>query len=123
MCLGFALSEPLRRPRRRRCSHEGKRLLAEITLVLVLFSDASHVQFSQLKQSWRLPARMLLIGLPLSIVLGTLVTFLVSPEGGIAMALLTAAVLTPTDAALGQSVVTSANVPENSVKPSMSKAD
>jgi sodium/hydrogen antiporter len=59
-----------------------------------------------------LPARMLLIGLPLSIGLGTLVTFLVSPEGGLAMALLTAAVLTPTDAALGQSVVTSANVPE-----------
>jgi hypothetical protein len=54
---------------------EGKRLLAEMTLVLVLFSDASHVQFSQLKQSWRLPARMLLIGLPLSIGLGTLVTF------------------------------------------------
>jgi NhaP-type Na+/H+ or K+/H+ antiporter len=84
----------------------------KITLVLVLFSDASHVQFSQLKQSWRLPARMLVIGLPLSIALGTLVTWLVSPEGGIAMALLTAAVLTPTDAALGQSVVTSANVPE-----------
>lgn len=92
--------------------HEGKRLLAEITLVLVLFSHASHVQFTQLKQSWRLPFRMLVIGLPLSIALGTLVTWLISPEGGIAMALLTAAVLTPTDAALGQSVVTSANVPE-----------
>jgi NhaP-type Na+/H+ or K+/H+ antiporter len=112
MCLGFALSEPLRSAAPPEVLHEGKRLLAEITLVLVLFSDASHVQFSQLKQSWGLPARMLVIGLPLSIALGTLVTWLVSPEGGVAMALLTAAVLTPTDAALGQSVVTSANVPE-----------
>lgn len=112
MCFGYALSEQLRAAVPPDVMHEGKRLLAEITLVLVLFSDASHVQFSQLKQSWNLPARMLLIGLPLSIGLGTLVTFLVSPEGGIAMALLTAAVLTPTDAALGQSVVTSANVPE-----------
>ncbi len=112
MCLGFALSEPLRTAAPPEVLDEGKRLLAEVTLVLVLFSDASHVQFSQLRQSWRLPARMLLIGLPLSIGLGTLVTFLVSPEGGVAMALLTAAVLTPTDAALGQSVVTSANVPE-----------
>ena len=112
MCLGFALSEPLRMAAPPEVLDEGKRLLAEITLVLVLFSDASHVQFSQLKQSWTLPARMLLVGLPLSIGLGTLVTFLVSPEGGIAMALLTAAVLTPTDAALGQSVVTSAKVPE-----------
>lgn len=112
MCLGYGLSEQLRTAVPPEVMHEGKRLLAEITLVLVLFSDASHVRFSQLKQSWSLPARMLLIGLPLSIGLGTLVTWLVSPEGGIAMALLTAAVLTPTDAALGQSVVTSANVPE-----------
>ncbi|MGJ8570856.1 MAG: cation:proton antiporter [Hoeflea sp.] len=112
MCLGYALSEQLRGAAPPDVLHAGKRLLAEITLVLVLFSDASHVQFSQLKQSWRLPFRMLVIGLPLSIGLGTLVTWLISPEGGIAMALLTAAVLTPTDAALGQSVVTSANVPE-----------
>ncbi|MCZ4288578.1 cation:proton antiporter [Hoeflea alexandrii] len=112
MCFGYALSEQLLAAVPPDVMHEGKRLLAEITLVLVLFSDASHVQFSQLKQSWKLPARMLLIGLPLSIALGTLVTWLVSPEGGVAMALLTAALLTPTDAALGQSVVTSANVPE-----------
>ncbi|WP_417415555.1 cation:proton antiporter [Hoeflea sp.] len=112
MCLGYVLSEPLRTAAPPEVLHEGKRLLAEITLVLVLFSDASHVRFSQMKQSWRLPARMLVIGLPLSVALGTLVTWLISPEGGIAMALLTAAVLTPTDAALGQSVVTSANVPE-----------
>ena len=112
MCVGYVLSEPLRSAAPPELMNEGKRLLAEITLVLVLFSDASHVQFSQLRQSWRLPARMLLIGLPLSIGLGTLVTWLVSPEGGVAMALLTAAVLTPTDAALGQSVVTSNNVPE-----------
>ena len=112
MCLGYVLSDQVRAAAPPEVLHEGKRLLAEITLVLVLFSDASHVQFSQLRQSWRLPFRMLVIGLPLSIALGTLVTWLVSPEGGFAMALLTAAVLTPTDAALGQSVVTSANVPE-----------
>ena len=112
MCLGYVLSEPLRTAAPPEVLDEGKRLLAEITLVLVLFSDASHVRFSQLKQNWRLPARMLLIGLPLSVALGTIVTFLISPEGGIAMALLTAAVLTPTDAALGQSVVSSASVPE-----------
>ena len=112
MGLGYVLSDPLRSVAPPEIMNEGKRLLAEITLVLVLFSDASHVRFSQLKQSWKLPARMLLIGLPLSIGLGTLVTWLISPGGGVAMALLTAAVLTPTDAALGQSVVTSNNVPE-----------
>jgi len=112
MIVGYVLSEPLRTAAQPEVLDEGKRLLAEITLVLVLFSDASHVQFSKLKQNWRLPARMLVIGLPLSVALGTLVTWLISPEGGIAMALLTAAVLTPTDAALGQSVVTNSDVPE-----------
>lgn len=112
MGLGYALSEPLRMAAPPEVLDEGKRLLAEITLVLVLFADASHVQFSQLKQNWKLPARMLLIGLPLSILLGTLVTWLVSPEGGVAMALLTAAVLTPTDAALAQGVVTNSSVPD-----------
>ncbi len=113
MVVGYVLSEPLRATAPPNVLDEGKRLLAEITLVLVLFSDASHVQFSQLKHNWRLPMRMLVVGLPLSVALGTLVTWLISPEGGVAMALLTAAVLTPTDAALGQSVVKNSGVPED----------
>lgn len=112
MGLGYALSEPLHAAAPPEVLHEGKRLLAEITLVLVLFSDASRVRFARLRQNWKLPSRMLLIGLPLSIALGTLVTFLVNPGSGFAMALLTAAVLTPTDAALGQAVVADPDVPE-----------
>ncbi|MEM9605577.1 MAG: cation:proton antiporter [Pseudomonadota bacterium] len=88
------------------------RVLAEVTLVLVLFSDASHVRFDALRQAIRLPVRMLVVGLPLSIALGTLVAYLLNPQSGVAMALLTAAVLTPTDAALGQTVVSSPAVPE-----------
>jgi NhaP-type Na+/H+ or K+/H+ antiporter len=53
---------------------------------------------------------MLIIGMPLTIGLGTLFVFWVSPVGGWAVALLTAAVLTPTDAALAQSVVSSPEV-------------
>jgi NhaP-type Na+/H+ or K+/H+ antiporter len=112
MCLGFLVSEPLNAAAPPEVLNEGKRLLAEITLVLVLFSDASRVQFAKLKQTWVLPARMLLIGLPLSIGIGTIVTLLVNPAGGFAMALLTAAVLSPTDAALGLPVVASPEVPE-----------
>ncbi len=89
----------------------GKRLLAEVTLVLVLFSDASHVRFMRLRENFKLPLRMLVIGLPLTVALGTLVAYILSPESGVAMALLTAAVLTPTDAALGQTVVSSKDVP------------
>ncbi len=111
MVIGYLLTGPLHANSDPELIHEGKRLLAEITLVLILFTDASHVRFHQLRKSWRIPARMLLIGMPLSIALGTLVAYLINPASGLAMALLTAAVLTPTDAALGQTVCSSPDVP------------
>ncbi len=88
------------------------RFLAEITLVLVLFADASHVRFARLKQAYMIPLRMLIVGMPLTIGLGTLFVFWISPASGLAVSLLTAAVLTPTDAALAQSVVSSPDVPQ-----------
>lgn len=85
----------------------------EITLVLVLFSDASGVKRQNLSGgNVTIPLRMLLIGMPLTIVLGTLVAMWVSPNQPWALALLVAAILTPTDAALGQSVVSNPNVPK-----------
>ena len=110
--LGLALSGPLHATFAPETIHEGKKLLAEGTLVLVLFADASHIRFRRLAMNWTLPARMLVIGMPLTIMLGTLVVYWLDPMSGIAMALLTAAVLTPTDAALGQAVVVNPAVPE-----------
>jgi len=89
------------------------RLVAEITLVLVLFTDASAVRFTQLRSTYTIPLRMLVIGMPATIALGTVVVTLINPETGLAMALLTAALLTPTDAALGQTVVSSPEVPRH----------
>ena len=89
------------------------RLVAEITLVLVLFTDASSVRFAQLRNTYTIPLRMLVIGMPLTIVLGTVAVLFINPETGLALALLTAALLTPTDAALGQTVVTSPDVPRH----------
>lgn len=111
MVIGYVCSKSIEGAASPEALDHGRRLLAEVTLVLVLFSDASHVRLMRLRESFKLPLRMLLIGLPLTIALGTLVAFLLSPESGLAMALLTAAVLTPTDAALGQTVVTSPDVP------------
>ncbi|MGJ8616441.1 MAG: cation:proton antiporter [Sulfitobacter sp.] len=112
MVIGYLVSQEISMLAEPKALDEGKRLLAEITLILVLFSDASHVRFSRLRESFRIPMRMLVIGLPLTVGLGTCVAYLLSPESGVAMALLTAAVLTPTDAALGQTVVTSPDVPQ-----------
>lgn len=110
--VGFVSSAPLTHLAEPQTLDEGKRLLAEITLVLVLFSDASHVRFKTLRKNFNLSARMLIVGMPLTIGLGMSVAYLLNPESGLAMALLTAAVLTPTDAALGQTVVSSEAVPE-----------
>lgn len=87
--------------------------LAEVTLILVLFTDASSVKGKVLRLTSGIPMRMLVIGMPLTILLGTLVARWVSPDAPWALAFLVAAILTPTDAALGQSVVTNKNVPDH----------
>ncbi len=112
LSLGFLLSGPVNEVSADSDNiNAAARLIAEITLVLVLFADASHVRFSRLRDSFKLPLRMLVIGLPLTVAFGTAVVYVLNPAAGLAMALLTAAVLTPTDAALGQSVVSSPDVP------------
>src|SRR5271170_1722337 len=90
---------------------EGLRTLAELTLAMVLFTDAANADFDIVRRNLGVPERLLLIGLPLTIVLGFVVAMVLLP--GIApleMALL-AAMLAPTDAALGKPVVTNPTVP------------
>jgi NhaP-type Na+/H+ or K+/H+ antiporter len=87
-------------------------LITEITLILLLFSDASGVRRQSLAGNAAIPARMLLIGMGATIILGMLVARWVSPDQPWALALLVAAILTPTDAALGQSVLTNSAVPQ-----------
>jgi NhaP-type Na+/H+ or K+/H+ antiporter len=85
--------------------------LAELTLVIVLFTDAARIDLSCLRREGALPARLLGIGLPLTIAAGTFAALLVLPGFGVFEALLLAAMLAPTDAALGQAVVSSPLVP------------
>ena len=87
-------------------------LVAEITLVIVLFSDAAMVKFRMLRHDLALPGRMLLIGLPLAIAFGLLVNLLLLPGWPVWELALLAAILAPTDAALGQAVITNPHVPE-----------
>jgi NhaP-type Na+/H+ or K+/H+ antiporter len=91
--------------------HGAIHVLAEVTLVLVLFVDAARIDLTTLRRDHDLPVRMLAIGLPLTIVAGTLAGALLLPEFSWVEAALLAAVLAPTDAALGQAVVASPVVP------------
>lgn len=85
--------------------------VAEFTLVLVLFADAARIDVKSLWRYHSLPTRMLLIGLPLTILAGTAVAMVVFPGLPIFEAALLAAILAPTDAALGQAVVTDGKIP------------
>jgi NhaP-type Na+/H+ or K+/H+ antiporter len=91
--------------------HSAIHLIAECTLILVLFSDAARIDLSRVKRDHNLPVRMLGMGLPLIIVAGTLTAALLFPQITIWEAALLAALLAPTDAALGQSVVSAPAVP------------
>ena len=90
--------------------NRGVELLAEATLGLLLFSDAMRIDVMRLRHEFALPARMLALGLPLAIGLGTLGAALLLDVPA-AVAALIAAILAPTDAALGQAVVSSREVP------------
>jgi NhaP-type Na+/H+ or K+/H+ antiporter len=91
--------------------HSAIHLIAEITLILVLFTDAARIDLNRVRHDHNLPVRMLAIGLPLIIVAGTLVAVQAFPSFSIWEATLLAAILAPTDAALGQSVVSAKEVP------------
>jgi NhaP-type Na+/H+ or K+/H+ antiporter len=86
--------------------------LAEATLVLVLFCDASRVDLRALKGDWRLCARLLGGGLPLTIGLGTVLALALLGPLSIWLALLIGAALAPTDAALGAGMILNPRVPE-----------
>jgi len=90
---------------------EGIRSLAEITLALVLFIDASNANLGVLKRQIRLPRRMLAFGLPLTILLGFAFGVLLFDGLGLLEVALIATMLAPTDAALGKAVVTNESVP------------
>jgi NhaP-type Na+/H+ or K+/H+ antiporter len=92
-------------------SSEVVKVLAEATLALVLFSDASRVGLHQLRGDLGLCLRLLGIGLPLSIALGTLAAFIVPGVNDIWLALLIGAALAPTDAALGAGMMVNTVVP------------
>jgi NhaP-type Na+/H+ or K+/H+ antiporter len=86
-------------------------LIGSIALVLVLFSDASRINISLFRVNAELPARLLIIGLPLTIALGAVIATLLFTNLTIWQAAIIGAVLAPTDAGLGQAIVTSERVP------------
>ena len=87
------------------------RLMAEVTLVSILFVEASMLDLRALSAERGIAIRLLLIGLPLTMGLGTLIAGWLLPGMGWWLLALLAFILSPTDAALGQAVINSPRVP------------
>lgn len=87
------------------------RTLADLTLALILFNDAANADMAVLKRQFRIPSRMLLIGLPGVIALGFGFAVLMFDGLSLYEAAILATMLAATDAALGKAVITNKNVP------------
>ena len=87
------------------------RVVADLTLALILFIDAAHADLSILSLRIKIPTRMLLFGLPGVIALGFCLAALIFPELSLFEAAILATMLAATDAALGKAVITNKSVP------------
>ncbi|WP_043285443.1 cation:proton antiporter domain-containing protein [Paraburkholderia oxyphila] len=86
-------------------------LMAELGLVMTLFTDASRVRPSMLRGETNLPARLLSVGMLLTIASGMVCAKLVFPQLTWPETGILASILAPTDAGLGQIIVSSPHVP------------
>ncbi len=85
--------------------------LAEITLGLILFTDASRIHLDHLREEGVLPLRLLSFGIPLAVLFGTGLAAVLLPTLGLWEMAILATILAPTDAALGEAVLTHPRVP------------
>ena len=88
----------------------GKALI-DITLALFLFVDAANADVKVLRSHWRIPGRMLLLGLPMSMGLGATLALVLFPELSFYEMAILGVMLAATDAALGKAVVINQSVP------------
>ncbi len=90
---------------------EGVKTLAEATLAVVLFADASRIKPRVLRREYAVPLRLLGVGLPLTIGMGALLAAVIFDQLNVTEAIVLAILLAPTDAALGEAVVTEPRLP------------
>ncbi len=109
--IGFGLLLALTGLMPRQGTEQTLHVVAEIALIVLLFLDAAQIDLMTLRRRHIWPVRMLLIGLPLSLLLGTLAAAPFLPGWPIFAVMLVAAILAPTDAALGQAVVSNPDIP------------
>jgi NhaP-type Na+/H+ or K+/H+ antiporter len=111
MVAGFLLSNPSWGPLPVDIEAGDVHTVAEATLALVLFADASRVNLGTLRHDIGIPLRLLAVGLPLTLAVGGLTALVVFDDLPWSLALFVGAALAPTDAALSAQVISDERVP------------
>lgn len=111
MAAGYLLANPSWGPLDLDVETPAMHRVTELTLALLLFSDAARVNVVKLRQDIGVPTRLLAIGLPISILIGTLLAAWLLDDFPWALALFVAATLAPTDAALSAQVINDEKIP------------
>ena len=86
-------------------------LVGKIALIVILFNDANTIPLTNFFKIYTFPVRLLFVGLPLTMLIGSLIAIYMFPTVPILLLILMAIILSPTDAALGQAVVKSKKIP------------
>ncbi len=110
--VGIILSPLMLRDSAVNINAEVVQVVAEIALILILFSDAATLNLQKLKAHWRLPARLLFVAMPITIIITYFTGRAFFPDEAPLYILLLALILAPTDAALGKIVVSDKRIPE-----------
>ncbi|SHH94200.1 cation:proton antiporter [Ferrimonas marina] len=92
-------------------AREELKLLTDLTLALILFTDAANADLTTLRRRFTLPLRMLLLGLPGVILLGFVLALWLFDALSPLQAAVLATMLAATDAALGKAVFSNPDVP------------
>jgi NhaP-type Na+/H+ or K+/H+ antiporter len=111
LAIGIVLADDVLGPISITPDSEAIRLLAEVTQTLLPFADASTIRARALRHDIVPVSRLLLVGLPLTILLGAVAALVLFPGIPIGLVILIGATLAPTDAALSQAVISNQAVP------------
>jgi NhaP-type Na+/H+ or K+/H+ antiporter len=83
----------------------------ELSLCVIIFSDAAKARLKVLEHSLQYPSLLLFIALPLTIIFGTITALVLFDTLSVIQAMLLALILTPTDAALSRGIILNNTVP------------
>ena len=91
---------------------EGYTVLAQLALAVILFNQAANLRFDRMRLHGPVALRLLIVGIPLTVILGALTAVVLLPVLSWWEAVCLAAIVAPTEAALIEALLVDRRIPE-----------